>query len=297
MKVLVIMGATATGKSELGIRLAQRFNGEIISADSIQVYKELNIGSAKLKPEEMNNIPHHWISMKNIEETSSVADFQTEARELIAQIDQRGKVPIVVGGTGLYIKALLYDYQFHKDLKPERDLSGYSNQELYDRLLQVDPLQAEKIHINNRKRLERYFQSYHQQGKTRTEILQKQTQKPLYENKIYYLTGPRDWLRERFRTRVHKMIAEGLEQEVYEVSEQGTNFEKVALSAIGYRQWAPYFKGEVSREEVIEKIVIATAQFSKRQKTWFRNQLSGTLIDVSEQDAFERIEKEMAQWL
>ena len=297
MKVLVIMGATATGKSTLGVQLAKSFNGEVISADSIQVYKELNIGSAKITEVEMEGIPHHWLSVKSIDERSSVADFQREARLLIQEIHDRGRLPIVVGGTGLYIKALLYDYQFKTDEKQAIDLSGYSNEELYQKMLKIDPQQAEKTHINNRKRLERYFQSYYQQGQTRTEILEKQADEPLFDAKIFYLTGPRPWLRERFRARVLNMIEAGLEQEVYDLSQQGTDFHKVALAAIGYRQWEPYFNKEISLEEVIDRIVIATAQFSKRQRTWFRNQLTGTVIDVSEQDPYEIVSEEIAPWI
>ncbi len=297
MKVLVIMGATATGKSALGVKLAKQFNGEIISADSIQVYKELNIGSAKISQEEMEGIVHHWISIKSLEESSSVADFQREARVLIKEISERGKLPIVVGGTGLYIKALLYDYQFKLDEKESIDLSSYSNQELYDKLKQLDPKQADKIHVNNRKRLERFFQLYHQQGKTRSELLKQQKDHPLYDGKIFYLTGPRDWLRNRFNQRIEKMIDLGLEEEVYQVSQQGSDFSPVGLSAIGYRQWEPYFKKEISIEEVIRRIEIATAQFSKRQMTWFRNQLQGTIIDVSQENPYPVVAQEVSSWI
>lgn len=297
MKVLVIMGATATGKSSLGVQLAKRLNGEIISADSIQVYKELNIGSAKITVEEMDEINHHWISAKTLDQPASVADFQKEARVLIEQITTRGKLPIVVGGTGLYIKALLYDYQFRLDAKETLDLSSYSNQELYTQVQNLDPQQAEKIHPNNRKRLERFVQSYHQQGKTRTEILRQQKPEILYDSKIFYLTGPREWLRARFKARIQQMIDLGLPQEVYEVSQEGKDFSPVGLAAIGYRQWEPFFKKEMSLEEVIESIETATAQFSKRQMTWFRNQLEGTLIDVSQHNPLEQVMAEVKTWI
>lgn len=293
-KVLVIMGSTASGKSNLAINLAKELDGEIISCDSVQVYRPLNIGSAKIK--DTQNIPHHLIDVFDLEDNMNVMIFQQMARQKIDEITSRQKLPICVGGTGFYIKALLYDYEFveHEETK---DFSHLSNEVLHERLTKLDPIQAQKIHVNNRQRLLRIFEQMEASGTTRTQLHQQQKQEILYDAKIFYLTTQRETLHERINSRVDEMFKEGLLDEVTKVSENGTNFSYQGLTAIGYKEFEPYFKGEMTLDEVREKIKTHTRQFSKRQMTWFRHQLKGQIIDSLNEVELEQMRKDINQWV
>ncbi len=294
-QVLVLVGPTAVGKSSYGIELAKRLAGEIISGDSIQVYRGLNIGSGKCTVQEMEAIPHHLIDILNSRDRYSVADFQREARRCIEKISQRGHLPILVGGTGLYIKACLYDYEF----LPEgvSDLQRWeklSNDELVQRLRKLDPAALEKIHPNNRKRLIRAL-VLASSGETKSEREAKQQHQPVFDALILGLTCQRETLARRIDARVEGMLAQGLQKEVAGLLNAGVLFSDQAMQGIGYREWQPYFEGKATIEEVAEAIKTHSRQFAKRQYTWFHHQLSITWLNIEEngwkQQGLHRIEE------
>ena len=214
LKVLVIVGPTAVGKSSLAIACAQKYHGEIISGDAIQVYKGLDIGSAKVSKAEQKMVKHHLIDIIDPKMRYSVKDFQTYARKLINEIHERHHLPIIVGGTGLYIKATIYDYQFNEESAEDDDFAALTNAEIYERIKEVDPEILEKIHVNNRKRLVRALNIINKQKMPMSHILQAQEHKPLYDAYIMGLTMPREILYERIDKRVDKMMEEGLLAEV-----------------------------------------------------------------------------------
>ncbi|NLW29119.1 MAG: tRNA (adenosine(37)-N6)-dimethylallyltransferase MiaA [Erysipelothrix sp.] len=297
-KVLVINGSTASKKSETAISLAKKYNGEIISCDSVQVYRGLDIGSAKIQPEDMEGIPHHLIDIFDLDEKMDVALFQQLAREKIEEIIQRGKLPILVGGTGLYIKAVINDYTFEDEEEFEtKDYSDMTNQELYDRLVEKDPEQAEKIHLNNRQRLIRINQLMDTTNKTRTEIISQQDDEYIYDVKLFYLMTQRDKLVERIDKRVDNMFEEGLLEEVNTITNHGQNWDYQGLRAIGYKEFKRYYTREQMLDEVKEQIKIHTRQFSKRQLTWFKHQFIGEIIDVLQDNYYEILTKEIDQWI
>lgn len=297
-KVLVINGSTASKKSETAISLAKKYNGEIISCDSVQVYRGLDIGSAKIQPEDMEGIPHHLIDIFDLDEKMDVALFQQLAREKIDEIIQRGKLPILVGGTGLYIKAVINDYTFEDEEEFEtKDYSDMTNQELYDRLVEKDPEQAEKIHLNNRQRLIRINQLMDTTNKTRTEIISQQDDEYIYDVKLFYLMTQRDKLVERIDKRVDNMFEEGLLEEVNAITNHGQNWDYQGLRAIGYKEFKRYYTREQMLDEVKEQIKIHTRQFSKRQLTWFKHQFIGDIIDVLQDNYYEILTKEIDQWI
>lgn len=297
-KVLVINGSTASKKSETAISLAKKYNGEIISCDSVQVYRGLDIGSAKIQPEDMEGIPHHLIDIFDLDEKMDVALFQQLAREKIDEIIQRGKLPILVGGTGLYIKAVINDYTFEDEEEFEtKDYSDMTNQELYDRLVEKDPEQAEKIHLNNRQRLIRINQLMDTTNKTRTEIISQQDDEYIYDVKLFYLMTQRDKLVERIDKRVDNMFEEGLLEEVNTITNHGQNWDYQGLRAIGYKEFKRYYTREQMLDEVKEQIKIHTRQFSKRQLTWFKHQFIGDIIDVLQDNYYEILTKEIDQWI
>lgn len=293
-KVLVIVGPTACGKSALAVRLAREFNGEVINGDSVQVYKYLNIGSAKTTAEEMDGIPHHLIDYVEPDEDYSVQRFQKEAREKIEEICSRGKLPVVVGGTGLYIKALLYDYEF-RETQNENQYGELTNQQLYDLLRERDPVAAEKIHVNNRKRLVRALQIC-DSGFLKSEAEESQKHEMIYDTLILGTTMDRVLLRQRISERVDRMFEEGLESEVEGLYER-YDFSLKAFQAIGYKEFVPYFKGNKSMKDLKKDIVTHTNQFMKRQYTWWNNQMDVDWLDISEEDFHERAEEKTAGWL
>lgn len=271
-KVLVIVGPTASGKTSFGIKCANLFNGEIISGDSIQVYKGLNIGSAKATSEEQNNAKHYLIDIKQANENYSVKEFQEKGRELIDKISNDGKLPIVVGGTGLYIKALLYDYEFFDEEEKDNPHDELSNEDIYKILKEKDPKALENIHINNRKRLVRALNILEKHKEGISEIKARQEHKMLYEAKIIGLTLNREQLYQRIEDRVHLMIKQGLVDEIKGLLEKGINFDNQSMQAIGYKEFRSYFNNEKSLDECIDEVIKNTKHFAKRQYTWFKNQ-------------------------
>lgn len=291
--IYVIAGQTATGKSETAIKLAQVMNAEIISADSVAVYRKLDIGSAKPSQIERANIPHHMIDVLDLDEPFNVAVFQEEARRLIKEIKAREKNVIVVGGTGLYIKALLYDYRFEKepDMETERD---ESTETLYSLLRNQDPLTAETIHPNNRKRIIRALNSFEYHNKTRNELNQKQKDTQIIDAKIFFLYGDRNKVYRRINERVERMFEMGLETEVCDLYREDRNiFKYNSMNSIGYREFESYFNKEIDREQLIALIQRNTRRFAKRQMTWFKNQQPAIWINIDEESAFDAIVKEI----
>lgn len=265
-KVIVITGPTAVGKTKLSIELAKRYNGEIINADAVQVYKGLDIGSAKVTEEEKEDIPHHLFDIKEVDEEYTIYHYQKDCRKLIKEVQGRGKTPILVGGTGLYIKAALYDYK----LTEEKETNTYDNltdEELYNKLLEVD--KDIVIDKNNRRRLIRAINYYKENNKS---INTNTTNKLLYDAIFIGLTTDRRILYDKINTRVDIMIKEGLLNEVKVFYDKNIRT-KPLLNAIGYREIYSYFDGNISIEEATDKIKQNSRHYAKRQYTFFNHQL------------------------
>lgn len=268
MKVIVIAGPTAVGKTKLSIELAKELNGEIINADSTQVFKHLNIATAKVTEEEKEGISHHLIDIKELDEDYTVYDFQKDVRLKIEEISKKGKTPILVGGTGLYIKAALYDYKFEEE-SIDTDYSNYTNHELYKMLLSVDP--NTEIHINNRKRVERALNYYKIHNKPMSE--KEKTETLLYDTIFIGLTCDRETLYERINKRVDVMINNGLLEEAKKIYNLNI-LSKAVLTPIGYKELFLYFNNEITYEEAIDLIKQRSRHYAKRQYTWFNNQMN-----------------------
>jgi tRNA dimethylallyltransferase len=262
-KIIVITGPTGVGKTKMSIELAKRLNGEIINADSMQVYRDLNIGTAKITEEEKMSIPHYLFDIKDVEEDYSVYDYQYDGREILKKFED--KTPIVVGGTGLYIKALLYDYNFYND-ETKYDLSNLTNQELFDEIKKYD--EDADIHINNRKRLERRLNVLMNDNHT-----QSSGNKLLYDAIFIGLTTDRSRLYEIINNRVDKMINNGLIDEVKSLYDKNIR-SKAIMTGIGYKELYKYFDGEISLDDAIELIKKNSRHYAKRQYTWFNNQMN-----------------------
>ena len=265
-KIIVITGPTAVGKTKLSIELAKRYNGEIINADAVQVYKGLDIGSAKVTEEEKNGIPHHLFDIKEVDEEYTIYHYQKDCRKLIKEVKGRGKTPILVGGTGLYIKASLYDYK----LTEEKETNTYDNltdEELYNKLLELDKNIV--IDKNNRRRLIRAINYYKENNKS---INTNTTNKLLYDAIFIGLTTDRRILYDKINNRVDIMIKDGLLNEVKAFYDKNIRT-KPLLNAIGYREIYSYFDGNISLEEATDKIKQNSRHYAKRQYTFFNHQL------------------------
>lgn len=269
-QVCVIVGPTASGKTALSIEIAQQLGGEIINGDAMQVYRKMDVGTAKIMSEEMCGIPHHLFSIIQADEEYSIFEHQKNVRAKIAEITERGNIPIIVGGSGLYIQAVLYDYQLGQEEIVEEDDLQISNASLWQQLFEIDNIAAEKIHPNNRKRVFRALIRA-RSGETKTESEAKsENQTLLYDVFAIGMHIDREVLSQRIEQRVDMMLQLGLEQEVKELFNKPVS--DTAKVAIGYREWIPYFEGKASLAEVREQIIIHTRQLSKKQMTWFRNQ-------------------------
>lgn len=295
-KVLVIAGPTASGKTSFSVSVAKAYGGYVISGDSVQVYRGLDIGSGKVRPEEMQGIRHELIDILDPDEQYSVSDFQKNAR---AMIDASEELPIIVGGTGLYLKACLYDYDFVQEageVHTDPELDTYTNEELYGMLRERDPAQAEKIHINNRRRLLRSLTILRHTGIPQGEMVASQRHEMIYDAMIVGCTMERQKLHERIALRVRQMAAEGLEDEVRALAEK-YGFRAPGMQGIGYKEWEAYFAGEISREEVIEKIIVHSRQYARRQYTWLNHQMPVHWFDSTDPQDAERMRKEIGEWI
>ena len=285
--VIVITGPTATGKSDLGIYLAHKLDGEIINADSTQIYKGLDIATNKIKDTE--GIVHHLFNEKDLREDYTVFDYQKDARRIIDDILARGKVPILVGGTGLYINAALYDYKFED--KANDEYEGVSNDELYKMLLEVDP--NTNIHLNNRVRVMSALNYYKANGKPYSE--KEKDFKLLYDTIFIGLTTDRDILYYKINKRVDKMVAEGLVNEAKEIYDLGIR-SKAVLTPIGPKELFDYFDGKITLDEAIDLIKSKSRKYAKRQYTWFRNQLKLKWFETNYDD-FSKTEEEVLKYI
>ena len=287
MDVLCIVGPTAVGKTKMSIELAKQLNGEIISGDSMQIYRGMDIGTAKATMDERQGIPHHLIDEKNPDEPYSVAAFQQTVRAKMEEIKSRGKLPIIVGGTGLYIKSVLYDYEFAGESESkEVDEAKYghlSNEELHAKLATVDEAGAKDIHPNNRKRVIRALEIYETSGVKKSEMIEKQEHKMIYDACLIGLTDDRNVLYDRINKRVDVMYETGLVEEVKALFDQGIPAESQSIRAIGYKELYDYFKGFISLEESKELIKRNSRRYAKRQYTWFNNQMDVTWFKVDVQ--------------
>ena len=272
--VIVIVGPTGVGKTKLSIELAHRYNGEVINADSTQVYRGLDIATAKVTESEKEGIVHHLIDIKDVADDYTVYDFQKDCRACIDDILSRGKTPIIVGGTGLYVKAALYDYNF--DLEDKHfDYSDVSSDDLYDRLLSIDANSG--IHKNNRKRIERFLSYYDSTGKILSE--KEKSSKLLYDSVFIGLTTDRDILYDRINKRVDIMISNGLLEEARKIYDSGIR-SKAIMTPIGYKELFDYFSGNCSLEDSISLVKQKSRNYAKRQYTWFNNQMDINWFNV-----------------
>ena len=289
-KLVIIAGPTASGKSAAGVRLAQLRNGSIISADSMQVYRGMDIGSAKITTEEMQGIPHELIDIVNPDEEWNVVRFQQEAKAAVNRIHSAGRLPIVVGGTGFYIQALLYDIDFtetNEDTEYRRQLEEKAKAEgpesLYRLLQEQDPAAAEAIHPNNIKRVIRALEFARETGARISDHNMEQRQRPAaYDAHYFVLTMNRERLYERINRRVDQMMEMGLLEEVKRLQEQGFTAKDVSMQGLGYKQLLEYLDGQYSLDEAVVQIKTQTRHFAKRQLTWFRREKNVIWVDMDE---------------
>lgn len=272
--IIVITGPTAVGKTKMAIELAHNFNGEIINADSTQIFKKLDIATAKVTDEEKENVIHHLIDIKNIDEDYTVYDYQRDCRNKIKEILDKNKTPILVGGTGLYIKAALYDYKFEEE-KIKNNYVNITNEELYNKLICIDP--NTEIHINNRKRVIRALNYYDNNKETISS--KEQATKLLYDVKIIGLTTSRDILYDKINKRVDKMLNNGLLKEAETIYDSNIRT-KAVMTPIGYKELFDYFDNKCTLEESIELIKQRSRRYAKKQYTWFNHQISLKWFEV-----------------
>ena len=276
-KVIVICGPTASGKTALSIELAKKINGEIISSDSMQIYKNMDIGTAKPSKEEMQGIQHYLLDFVEPNQRYSVAEFKKDAEKAIEEILSKGKTPIIVGGTGLYVDSLIYGIEY-QDIKLDE---GYRNEleqrvnseglsKIYEEAKKIDPQAMEKISPNDKKRILRVLEIYKSTGKNKTEQEIESRKKDVkYDYKVFAINWERELLYERINKRVDIMIEQGLVQEVENLLQQYQEF-PTAMQGLGYKEVVEYLKGEITYEEMIEKIKMETRRYAKRQITWFK---------------------------
>ena len=276
-KVIVIAGPTASGKSNLAIELAKKIGGEIISADSMQIYKDMNIGTAKVSKEEMQGIKHYMIDFVPPNKRYSVSAYKKEAEECICEILKKGKTPIICGGTGLYINSLIYGIEFLEEeidetyrntLNEIAEKEGLEN--LYNRAVQIDPEAMKKISKNDKKRIIRVLEIYHKTGKTKTEQdLESRKNELKYNYRVFAINMNRDILYDRINKRVDIMIEKGLISEVKSITQKYDGF-PTAMQGLGYKEVVEYLEGNTTKEEMIEKLKMETRRYAKRQITWFK---------------------------
>ena len=302
MKPMVVLtGPTAVGKTELSIQLAQKLDGEIISADSMQIYQKMDIGTAKIRKEEMDGIPHHLIDVLDPSEEFNVARFQEMAKDALAGIYRRGRIPLIVGGTGFYIQGLLYDIDFTKeeqDFRYRENLQKKAKEEgaqaIHKMLQAVDPASAQKIHPNNIKRVIRALEFYHLNGRKISEHNEQESRKESpYRFAYFVLNQNRTTLYERINRRVDLMLEAGLVEEVRRLKEAGYGKNLVSMQGIGYKEVLDYLDGKMTLEETADQIKKDTRHFAKRQLTWFGREKEVIMIDKDKYETEEEILEHM----
>ena len=288
-KVIVICGPTASGKTALSIELAKKINGEIISCDSMQIYKYMDIGTAKPTPEEQKEVKHHLIDFVEPDQRYSVAEYKKDAEKSIEEILAKGKTPIIVGGTGLYVDSLIYgieypeielDEEYRKQLEKEANENGLES--LYNRAKEIDSKAMEKISPNDKKRIIRVLEIYKATGKTKTEQeIESRTHEVKYDYKVFAIKMDREKLYERINQRVDMMIEKGLIEEVQNILKKYDKF-PTAMQGLGYKEVVEYLEGKTTKEEMIEKIKMQTRRYAKRQITWFKKNKQTIWIENNE---------------
>lgn len=287
--LIILTGPTAVGKTELSIRLAKALDGEIISADSMQVYRHMDIGSAKITREEMDGVPHHLIDVLNPEEEFNVVRFQAMAKEAMAGIYARGRVPIVTGGTGFYIQALLYDIDFTETAQDgclrvqlEELAAQKGASYLHQMLKEVDERAAEQIHENNVKRVIRAIEYYRQTGERISDHNERESQRRSPYDFLYYvLTMDRGLLYERIDRRVDQMLSQGLLEEVRTLKDMGCTRQMVSMQGLGYKEMLDCLEGRLTYEEAVYILKRDTRHFAKRQLTWFKREKDVRWLDTA----------------
>ena len=300
--LIVLTGPTAVGKTSLSISLAKAVNGEIISADSMQVYKKMDIGSAKIRPEEMQGVKHYLVDVLEPEEEFHIVKFQQMAKEAMEEIYEKGKIPILVGGTGFYIQAVTRDIDFteaQQENTYRAELEKLAETEgaeyLHDRLKEVDPASADTIHANNVKRVIRALEFYHQNGTPISAHNAEQKKQTSPYNLAYFvLNAPRDILYERIDKRVDQMLEEGTVKEVEGLNREGCHRGMVSMQGLGYKEIMAYLEGEYPLEEAVRILKRDTRHFAKRQLTWFRRESDVIWVD---KDKFHWDEKEILEYM
>lgn len=300
--LIILTGPTAAGKTKLSIALAKAINGEIISADSMQVYRHMDIGSAKIKPEEMDGVTHYLIDILEPTTDFNVVMFQKYAKEAMEQIYSKGKIPILVGGTGFYIQSVLYDIDFtenEEDTELRRELEELAKQRgaqyLHDMLKECDPKAAEEIHANNVKRVIRAIEYNRQTGGKISEHNEAERQKEsAYNSRYFVLTDERTHLYQNIDKRVDMMLEEGLVDEVKHLLDMGCKRESTAMQGLGYKEIIAYLLGEITLEEAVYLIKRDTRHFAKRQLTWFRREKDVIWV---EKDQFAYDEEKMLEYI
>ena len=285
-KVIVICGPTASGKTALSIELAKKINGEIISCDSMQIYKDMDIGTAKPSKEEMQGIKHYLIDFVLPNQRYSVANFKNDAKKAIKEIISKGKTPIIVGGTGLYVDSLIYeieysqiefDEQYRNELEEIVKKDGLAK--LYEKAKEIDPQAMEKISANDKKRILRVLEIYKATGKNKTQQeIQSRSKEIEYDYRVFAINWDREELYERINKRVDIMIENGLIEEVKNILNKYNEF-PTAMQGLGYKEVVEYLKQEITKEEMIEKIKMETRRYAKRQLTWFRKNKQTIWLD------------------
>ncbi len=289
-KLIIINGPTAVGKTAVSVELALRIGGEIISADSMQVYRGMDIGTAKIRPEEMRGVPHHLIDIIDPDEPFSVLEFKALAKKCIDEITARGHVPIIAGGTGFYIQAVLYDVDFtefdddrQSEIRKrfEDELQKNGALYLFERLKKIDPVYAGIIHPNNTKRLLHSLEFYELTGKRLSEHNEEQAERESpYDFRYFVLTDDRNAIYERINKRVDIMMSEGLEAEVRGLLEKGYSEDMQSMLGIGYKEMCDYISGRVTYDEAVDAIKRETRHYAKKQLTWFKREREVEFIDI-----------------
>lgn len=290
MKIIVILGPTGTGKTRLSISLAKKMDAYIINADSTQIYKEANIGTAKIKEDEMENIPHYMLNITSLNNNFTVKDYQQKGRQILNNLIKQNKNIIIVGGSFLYVKALLYDYKFSEEDKTVNSYEKYTNDELKEKVDQI--YKENNIHVNNRKRLERFLNHYEKTG----EIIKNNEGKdtPLYDFTLIGLTVEREKLYNYIDYRVDEMIKEGLIEETINLYKEGY---KKLETLIGYKEVIKYLKKEYDLNECINEIKQNTRKYAKRQMTWLRNQFTDINWFQVDYENFNNTIKEISDFI
>lgn len=277
-KVIVIVGPTASGKTSASINVAKKLNGEIISADSMQVYREMNIGTAKVTKEEADGIKHYLVDVVNPDEVFNVTKYKEMAEVAIEEILAKGKTPIIVGGTGLYVSTLINGIEFAEvgeDVEYREQMTALAEEKgaeyLHDELRKVDPDAADAIEMNNIRRVVRALEIFKLTGKTKTQLDIESRKEVKYDYRVYGIDTPREELYNRINIRVDKMFEEGLLEEVKYVNEK-YKISSTAIQGLGYKEVIEYIDGKVTYEEMIEKLKMETRRYAKRQLTWFRRE-------------------------